>query len=48
LGKQVGNDGVDKHVRAGTLTAGERIAVTNKGRLLVDAIVTDLLTQSDA
>lgn len=40
--------GVDKHVHAGTLTAGERIAVTNKGRLLVDAIVTDLLIQSDA
>lgn len=34
---------VDKHVQAGLLTAGERIAVTPKGRLLADGIITDLL-----
>ena len=34
---------VDKHARAGLITVGERIAVTDKGRLLVDGIVTDLL-----
>ena len=35
--------GVDKHEKLGLLTVGERIAVTDKGRLLVDGIVTDLL-----
>ena len=35
--------GVDKHAKLGLLTEGERIAVTDKGRLLVDGIVTDLL-----
>lgn len=34
---------VDKHVRGGLLTAGERIAVTDAGRLLADGIVTDIL-----
>lgn len=34
---------VDKHVRAGLLTAGERLAVTDRGRLLADGIIADLL-----
>lgn len=34
---------VDKHVHAGLLTAGERVAATREGRLLIDGIVTDLL-----
>lgn len=34
---------VEKHERAGLLSVGDRVAVTDKGRLLVDGIVTDLL-----
>ncbi|MFV8380712.1 radical SAM family heme chaperone HemW [Corynebacterium hindlerae] len=34
---------VDKHVRAGLLTDGERLAVTDRGRLLADGIIADLL-----
>ena len=34
---------VEKHVRSGLLRAGERIAPTDKGRLLIDGIITDLL-----
>ncbi|MCP1386850.1 radical SAM family heme chaperone HemW [Corynebacterium sp. TA-R-1] len=34
---------VEKHARAGLLTAGERVAPTEKGRLLIDGIITDLL-----
>ena len=36
---------VEKHVRAGLLTAGERLAVTDKGRLLADGIIADLLVE---
>lgn len=36
---------VDKHVRAGLLTAGERLAVTDRGRLLADGIIADLLAE---
>lgn len=43
----VGGD-VDKHVRNGLLAKGERIAVTDKGRLLIDGIITDLLASEDA
>ena len=39
---------VDKHVRNGLLAKGERIAVTDKGRLLIDGIITDLLASEDA
>lgn len=34
---------VDKHVRAGLLQDGERLRVTDKGRLLADGIITDIL-----
>lgn len=34
---------VEKHVRAGLLTTGERLAVTDAGRLLADGIIADLL-----
>ncbi|QPK82811.1 coproporphyrinogen III oxidase [Corynebacterium qintianiae] len=34
---------VDKHARAGLLTVGERVAVTDEGRLLADGIITDIL-----
>ncbi|AIJ34026.1 coproporphyrinogen III oxidase [Corynebacterium imitans] len=34
---------VEKHARGGLLTSGERIAVTDAGRLLADGIVTDIL-----
>ncbi|WP_115686062.1 radical SAM family heme chaperone HemW [Corynebacterium senegalense] len=34
---------VDKHARAGLLTVGERVAVTDRGRLLADGIITDIL-----
>lgn len=41
---QPGADAVlRKHRDAGLLTTGERIAVTDKGRLLADGIVTDIL-----
>lgn len=33
----------DKHERLGLVTRGERLKVTDKGRLLVDGIVTDIL-----
>ncbi len=42
------NGDVDKHVRNGLLAKGERIAVTDKGRLLIDGIITDLLASEDA
>lgn len=34
---------VEKHVRLGLLTAGERLALTDAGRLLADGIVAELL-----
>ena len=34
---------VEKYVAAGLLTVGERVAVTDAGRLLADGIVTDIL-----
>ncbi len=34
---------VEKHARAGLLTVGERVAVTDAGRLLADGIITDIL-----
>ncbi|MBC3177792.1 radical SAM family heme chaperone HemW [Corynebacterium lujinxingii] len=34
---------VDKHVRAGLLERGERLRVTDAGRLLADGIITDIL-----
>ncbi|AWB84470.1 radical SAM family heme chaperone HemW [Corynebacterium liangguodongii] len=34
---------VDKHAKGGLLTVGERVTVTDAGRLLVDGIVTDIL-----
>ena len=34
---------VDKHVRAGLLERGERLRVTDTGRLLADGIITDIL-----
>lgn len=43
VAREVVKGDVDKHVRAGLLTAGERVAATRKGRLLIDGIVTDLL-----
>jgi len=42
------NGDVDKHVGNGLLAKGERIAVTDKGRLLIDGIITDLLASEDA
>lgn len=36
-------EAVAKHVRAGLLTAGERLAVTDAGRLLADGIIAELL-----
>ncbi|MEH0147288.1 radical SAM family heme chaperone HemW [Corynebacterium sp. Q4381] len=35
----------EKHERLGLVTRGERLKVTDKGRLLVDGIVTDILAQ---
>ncbi|MEX3504876.1 radical SAM family heme chaperone HemW [Corynebacterium sp. LK2510] len=34
---------VDKHAAAGLLAVGERVAVTDRGRLLADGIITDIL-----
>ncbi|SDL87317.1 coproporphyrinogen III oxidase, anaerobic [Corynebacterium mycetoides] len=34
---------VDKHERAGLLSVGERVAVTDAGRLIADGIITDIL-----
>ena len=34
---------VDKHAREGLLEVGERVAVTDAGRLLADGIITDIL-----
>ena len=39
---------VEKYVAAGLLTAGERVAVTDAGRLLADGIVTDILAAEEA
>ena len=36
-------DVVDRHVRAGLLERGERLRLTDKGRLLADGIITDIL-----
>ncbi|SDR80687.1 radical SAM family heme chaperone HemW [Corynebacterium timonense] len=34
---------VDKHAKAGLVRVGERVAVTERGRLLADGIITDIL-----
>lgn len=36
-------DVVDRHVRSGLLEAGERLKLTDAGRLLADGIITDIL-----
>ncbi|WP_342318218.1 radical SAM family heme chaperone HemW [Corynebacterium mayonis] len=38
-----GREVVDKHAAAGLLSVGDRVAVTDRGRLLADGIVTDIL-----